>query len=483
MAYEKTVPLEVKIDFTDDGEAPRLQAYAFTNQGKLLGSAPVEDQSATIEVPAELDGRTLEVILGPRVERGQVEPTAASLKRMGAYAKPVRFLAENPSVRLKTPIGIFPAWCLCLVRGRLVKRVAHAGRHHGGAAGLQRAGPHLRGGPHPAGDRHASRCRDLKLRDDLLRKVCVAHPPRPKPDPPPGQASPGRSPRARVSRCGAERGAAAISGGAGSIQLRDAAAEPAHRSVEPDPHPLLRPDLPVAVLQRRLPDHRGSGRRRPIPHGSSTTARTSRTSTSGSSSSRQARGTRCTGRASAAARTGTTHCGTEIVLNLPGAVACEVPTYDIPPGVTLFVLPYAIGSASIWGVPPGAPPAPDGWVRPDGYINYLRVITGMDLQRTVRWHVELHPRRLVLHPFERHQVLPLLVSGARGLPGGRRSERRSARGYRMEYSDRLPTYESYPVGPWTVGTESDLFEFKPQRPSGAPGRRQTYGSANGPAGT
>jgi hypothetical protein len=34
----------------------------------------------------------------------------------------------------------------------------------------------------------------------------------------------------------------------------------------------------------------------------------------------------------------------------------------------------------------------------------------------------------------------------------------------MEYSDRLPTYESYGVGPFTVGSNSGLFEFKPQEP-------------------
>ena len=39
-----------------------------------------------------------------------------------------------------------------------------------------------------------------------------------------------------------------------------------------------------------------------------------------------------------------------------------------------------------------------------------------------------------------------------------------ARGYRMEYSDRLPTYQAYPVGPFTVGSQSGLFKFKPQLP-------------------
>lgn len=39
-----------------------------------------------------------------------------------------------------------------------------------------------------------------------------------------------------------------------------------------------------------------------------------------------------------------------------------------------------------------------------------------------------------------------------------------ARSYRIEYSDRLPTYESYPVGPDLVGGHGSLFKFKPQVP-------------------
>ena len=53
-------------------------------------------------------------------------------------------------------------------------------------------------------------------------------------------------------------------------------------------------------------------------------------------------------------------CGTEVVLNLPGADACEDPTYDPPPGVTLFVLPYAIGNTPIWGTPPPNRRFPEG---------------------------------------------------------------------------------------------------------------------------
>ncbi|HZX72684.1 MAG TPA: hypothetical protein VFE77_17960 [Rhodanobacter sp.] len=119
MQSEKPVRLQIKLQFSDQGEAPSLQAYAFTAQGKLLGSAVVEKGGAVVEVPAELDGRMLEVILGPRVDKGQPTPTATALKRMDGYAKPTRLLVGKPVLELNIPSVIFPRWCSCFVRGRL----------------------------------------------------------------------------------------------------------------------------------------------------------------------------------------------------------------------------------------------------------------------------------------------------------------------------------------------------------------------------
>ena len=39
---EKTVRLPIKVNLTDGKSAPKLQAYAFTAQGKYLDSAVVE---------------------------------------------------------------------------------------------------------------------------------------------------------------------------------------------------------------------------------------------------------------------------------------------------------------------------------------------------------------------------------------------------------------------------------------------------------
>jgi hypothetical protein len=161
-------------------------------------------------------------------------------------------------------------------------------------------------------------------------------------------------------------------------------------------------------------------------------------------------------------------CATEVTINIPAAIGCDDPPYDLPPGVTLFVLPYAIGNTPIWGKPAGSPPAPTGWVRTDGLTNY--VASGLGT--------------LYDAPFG--STLSLIHDDSYFIPSAgikyyRYSFRRAGtsddwtpiatplgRGYRMEYSDRLPTYESYPVGPFTVGAESNLFEFKPVTPPARP---------------
>src|SRR5262249_1376642 len=155
--------------------------------------------------------------------------------------------------------------------------------------------------------------------------------------------------------------------------------------------------------------------------------------------------------------------GDEIVLNLPRAVACEDPPYDVPPGVTLFVLPNSIASALIWGTPPLAPPAPNGWVRSDGYIDYQ---TGSPLG----WLYNA-PFGGALN-FSQDDSYFIPSSGIKYYRYSYRRWTSSAgvntgaddtswtpiltpltRGYRMEYSDRLPTYESYPIVPIPVGAQ------------------------------
>lgn len=481
MKSEKPVRLQIKIQFSDQGEVPPLQAYAFTAQGKPLGSAPVDKGSAAVEVPAELNGRMLEVILGPRVDKGQPEPTAAALKRMGGYAKPTRLLLDKPVLELNLPSIIFPSWCLCFVRGRLVKRfilsdgstrelpVCHARVHICEVDRIRLVIEKL-----PDHDIY-------RLREDLLDKLRVVPVP-PVPDPGPligprpvragnpmaMAAMPMQHAATATAADATTLQASMLSGARSAAQLRRHLSELSSyialylcdlvylwgyfqvdclTAVETDCEGRFgalvfhdcadQPDVYLWVEQ--------------FQDGTWTTV--------------YRPGIGC----------GTWwnyHCGSEIVLNLPRAEACEEPPYDVPPGVTLFVLPYAIANAPIWGIPLGAPPAPGGWVRADGKLDYY---TGSGLG----W----------LHNAPFGGTLNFIHDDSYFIPSSgikyyRYSWRRGsstantgaddpswtpistplARGYRMEYSDRLPSYESYPVGPVTLGTHSGLFEFKPQLP-------------------
>lgn len=488
MKSEKPVRLQIKIQFSDQGEAPPLQAYAFTAQGKLLGSAPVDKGGAAVEVPAELNGRMLEVILGPRVEKGQPAPTAAALKRMGGYARPTRLLLDKPVLELNIPSVIFPRWCLCFVRGRLVKRftlpdgstrelpVCHARVH---ICEVDRIRLVIEKLPDP----------DIfRLRDDLLDKLRVVPVP-PLPDPGPLAELPAIRPASPVARTAAMSmpmapmaPMAATSAGAESATL---------------PASMLATARSAAQLRRQLVDWSsyialhlcdliylwGFFRVDCL-----TMVETD-----------------CEGRFGALLfhdcadqpdlyfwveqfqdgawatvyRPGigcgtywNYHCGSEIVLNLPRAVACEEPPYDIPPGVTLFVLPYAIANAPIWGIPPGAPPAPAGWVRPDGMIDYqtgssLGWLYNAPFGGTLNFiHDDSYfipSSGIKYYRYAWRRRSSTANTGADD-PSWTPISTPLARGYRMEYSDRLPTYESYPVGPVTLGTHSGLFEFKPQLP-------------------
>ena len=109
MNAKKSPQYQIKINFTSQGQAPALQAYVFSKDGNLLGSAPVEKDTAVIRLPESLNGHNVDVILGPQVEKDQPAPSAAALKRMGAYVKPVRYLLEKPQLELNIPIDLLPS--------------------------------------------------------------------------------------------------------------------------------------------------------------------------------------------------------------------------------------------------------------------------------------------------------------------------------------------------------------------------------------
>jgi hypothetical protein len=485
MQPEQRLRLQVDVKLTDRGEAPPLQAYAFTNQGKLLGTAPVEKGSATVEVPAELNGRTVELILGPRIEKDQ------------------------PRLSLEIPSIVLPSWCVCHVRGRLVKHVTLPD-------GTTDERPVCNARVHicevdriPLVIARLPEYEIIRLRDELLDRLriiperIIPRPPRPGPDPSPlrglsptfGAAS---SPMTRASRGQAFAESAAPQPRTASAQMRSTADSLGAASLLSSTQQQSVAALATADSAAQARTHLSSLASLIVIHlcaldwlwGYFRTDCLNPVMVDANGRFHALLFHDCSdqpdiyiwveqfqdGAWTTVYRPGigcgtrwNYACSTEIVINIPGAVACEDPGYDVPSGVTLFVLPWAIASSPIWGKPAGAPPAPTGWVRPDGYIDYHAAGLGL------------------LHDAPFGGTLNFIHDDSYFIPSAgikyyRYSYRRVGtaswtpistplnRIYRMEYSGpgQLPTYETYPVGPFTVGAQTSLFEFKPKVPPARP---------------
>jgi hypothetical protein len=493
MAKENSIRFHVKVQLTDTGDTPSLQAYAYSHQGLLLAAAPLEQGQAALELPADLDGRTVEVVLGPRIEKGQPMPQVEALKRAGAYALSTRVLADKPFLELAIPSRYFPRWCFCFVRGRLVKRITLPN-----GSVVER--PVCNARVHISEvDRIPfiiDKLPDIdiyRLRDDLLDRLKIIprpFPPEPDPGPLRGFGPGGRPAMSMPARAMADAApgvmAAAEPMTMGSLNVRQQATVATLVTAHSTAH--LRKSLAdlSELIVVYLCELRylwsyfqvdevatfyadGQGRFSTVIfhdcndspdlyfwveqffEGAWHTVF----------------------RPSVGCGTYWNYvCGTEIVLNLPGARACEEPTYDVPPGVTLFVLPWAIASSPIWGHPSGSPAAPTGWVRTDGFIDYnagasLGTLYNAPFGGTLNfihddsYYIPSAGIKYYRYSWRRHSATA--NTGASD-PSWTPVMTSLARGYRMEYSDRLPTYQAYPVGPFTVGSQSGLFKFKPQVP-------------------
>lgn len=463
----------IRLNFTDGEQPEALHAYVFSNDGQLLGDAPVEKSSATVALPETLNGRTVQVILGPRVTEGQPAPTAAALKRMGAYTKSARYLTEKPTLELNIPSLIFPTWCLCFVRGRLVKRVTLPD-------GSLKEWPICNARVHICEVDYiplviAKIPDDLiwRLRDDLLRRIPWPVPPIPDPGPlrvvQPIETAVLTSPLSSL-RGVQQQSVATLANVQAVSQLRQQLIgltdtiriylcdflylwpffkKDCLTTVEVDSDGRFnrviaydckdKPDLYFWVEQF----HEGAWHTVYKPSIGCGTHWNYK-------------------------------CGAEVVLNIPSAEACEEPPYDLPPGVTLFVLPYAIANTPIWGTPAGAPAAPDGWLRPDGYVNYhtgsgLGWLYNAPFGHTLNFiHDDSYfipSSGIKYYRYSYRRANPASPNTGASDASWTPIATSLSRSFRLEYNNGLlPTYESYPVGPVTVGGHSGLFEFKPQTP-------------------
>jgi hypothetical protein len=484
--------LTVRLNLTDQTETSDLQAYVFSSGGTPLGSAPISDREpAVISMPKKMDGRTIEVLLGPATKENEPFPTSGALKRGGAYSLPARYLLEKPEIEIRIPGIILPIWCICNVNGRVVKRVTLP---DGSTEEMPVCNARVHICEVDPWYLILERIPDLdilRLREDLLERLYRVVPPFPPiPDPGPYLKRKPAFQEMRVASRMASLSSArkvrsenqladssqhlALTALATTSNVSEMRAHLLHLNTVLYPYfcffPYLWPYYRKDCI--RVVDVDSTGRFNVnIYHDCSDQPDLYfwvEQLQDGVWKTVHKPGILCH-----------THwdyvCGTEVVINAPGAEPCEIPGYDVPDGVTLFVLPYKIGYTPIWGTPSGSQAAPDGWVRSDGFLNYhsgsdLGWLYNAPFGGTLRFH---HDDSYFIPKddsdpgpvdnsikFYRYSYRRVGDTGAWTAMTAPQS-----RGYRMEYNDgSLPTYESYPVGPQTIGGEPNLFEFKPRTP-------------------
>ncbi len=144
---KKKIKLTVNVRLEDAGEAdlPDVTASIFDATGQALADVSLKrgQGSVAMELPAELAGSTVRFIIGPRMEKSQDEvppwmdhlmrsesdykkTMPAALVRMGGYEKRIRLSREGGLLDLVLYPPDWQKWllCSCVVRGRLIKRVA-----------------------------------------------------------------------------------------------------------------------------------------------------------------------------------------------------------------------------------------------------------------------------------------------------------------------------------------------------------------------
>lgn len=490
---DKTIPTQVQVKFTDAQDLPELSVYAFHGKGTLLDIKPLEKNTLSLDLPARLNGQQIELVIAPRPDNEKEIPSLASLKKLGGFSLRKRLLLEKPNFELIIPPYDFLRWCRCLVRGRLVKRftlpdgtvterpVCNARVHICEVDSWRILLPKI-----PDLDIY-------RLRDDLLDKLRVIPQPRPPfPIPPRPLFEAGVAPLVSTP--------APVEAGISAVSIRKVAADIKPLELLSSEHKQavyqLAASDSIAQIKQSLVDLELLIRPYLCELGYLWRYYTAHciTLTNVDSQGRFSAYIRhrCSDkpdiyiwveqliggvwqtlyRPSYACGTRWNYtCGTEIVLNLPDAVACEQPGYELPEGVGLFVLPWAIGDTSIWGKPGLS--TPFGWVRSDGFVDY-NAGGGLGNLFNAPFGGTLHFRQddsyfiptasVKYYRYSYRKYSPVANTGANDSSWTAMSTPQ-ARTYRMEYSgSQLPTYHSYPVGPFLIGGHNNLFEFKPQVP-------------------
>lgn len=502
-----SIALSVSVQFegVPEGERPpEVVAHAFDATGRFVSSAVLEAGKASVALPKEMAGKTVRVVFGPKVP-ARPQPKISQLARFQGYEQRLRLDPQNPTLQVKLLEPIWRCWllCPCVVRGRLVKRLTLPD-------GTIKELPicHARVTicevePIPWIIARLPADVLARLRDEL---VAIVHPwPPPPPEdgilsrlgpivPPGGGQGPSPSPviRAASGGVGLEARRLSVSSAlsvqslsteqvSGSTLEEARSAVLSVASVESTFE--IRRALTVAVdlirlyvcwwdwlwpffgyttdcVETVMVDE--SGRFETTLYYSCFLARPGLYF-----KAEQWQGLvwQTIYDPGVACNTVWDYaCGSEITIDVtdPCAIPCAPPDpVDPPPGITTWVMPYAVGGSPIWGTPTPMTPVPTGWVRSDGLTDYGGLVNAPfggylgfrhgyseDIPSVAVKYYRWSYRKV--GAVEWHDMLDTVVRHyVKQVPGV-----------------LLPSFPAYILGPHTIGPSAGVFEFKPDVPPG-----------------
>lgn len=475
------IKLALNLNRKEQNLPENLIIYAFSSGGKFLTQAPANADKINLLVEGRYDGREIKLAIAPAAEgiNPNTPPSLAALKKLGAHLTSIRSLREAKGFDLIIPALVFPRLCFCNVRGKLVKRFTLPD-------GLAAERPVCNARVHiceiDAIPLIIERIPDVdiyRLRDgllDKLREIPIPFPPGPDPI---------RTPLSLDTRLAPQVAPLATSVRPLANIMPMAAEAMMALTANQTPTVLRRSLIDLSsLISIHLCEFKFLWKY--FKKNCTTTL-----NVDGEGQFNGFIAHRCADQPDLYIWVeqyfeGAWHtvynpsipcgthwnytCGKEIVLNLPKAQACDRPTIDLPDGVVNFLLPYKIGDTTIWGK--RATPAPLGWVRSDGLTNYnsesfLGNLYDAPFGGVLHFYHDdsyFMPSNAIKYYRYSYRRFSAAANTGPTDPSWAPITTAQARGYRMEYSDRLPTYESYPVGPFSRGGQSNLFEFKPQTP-------------------
>lgn len=500
----KSVPFSINLDFqgVKDGEKlPDTCAYVFDACGRLLQESSSRDCQNKVDIPSELAGQTLRVVVGPPV--GEGEPVQyKNVIRRHAYETRLRFDPKNPKVVVTLLDPVWRLWflCACVVRGRLFQPLPLPD------GTIQEL---------PICNARVTICEidkvyDIiwRLSEDLLfriRKELFAVIPIPEPGPKqPFGPLPDPLPRVNTNIAGGNKLAPVFRTSA--LQLNDVetraklnlaakASTPLElRHALADLSLVIRPYLCLwPWLEPWFVRYRADCFRTVAVDESGRFETTIHFPCAGDKpdlyfKAEQLKGGVWQNIYQPSIRCNTYwnyQCGTEIAIRVTNDCAepC-VPEDPIDPplGITTWVMPWGVGGTRIWGTPLSGAPAPNGWVRSDGFTDYSE---GSLMMNQAPFGGSLS--------FRQGHSLNIPNNGAKYYRWSYRKmgaltwhgmSTTVSRYYVKQSPGQLPTFPAYDLGPKTVGANSEpnLFEFRPNNPPlpdpGDPSGTITYWPTN-----